>query len=83
MWHGGKPQERIEAADRVNRINGDGGYGYGSPASIFPVSTHWVARWASCAAESRASFCLMCSQCDSMVLTLRVSACAIWRLVRP
>ncbi len=50
---------------------------------IRPVSTHWVARWASSAADRRPSLFLMCSRWDSIVLTLRFRVPAIRRVVRP
>ncbi len=53
----------------------------GQPA--LPVSTHWVARCASSAADSRFSLFLMCSQWDSIVLMLRWRVSAIWRVRRP
>ena len=42
-----------------------------------PVSTHWVARWASSAADATPSLFFMCSRWDSIVLTLLAMVPAI------
>ena len=43
-----------------------------------PDSTHWVARWASSAADPSASLFLRCSRWDSIVLTLRAKVAAMY-----